>query len=158
PSIEKAVESGMEREAANRGALNQAGNLFKSQRLQESGAKAAEFESRVSSMKVKTPTGSVSLGTLFSLRMLVLAAKDSSDRTAATDRQYERQGVGPAMAVGQGGKAAAKATAGWLWAGAGGALALTLATGGMASPLAAAAIGAIFVTVGTTATNDLIDQ
>lgn len=84
---------------------------------------------------------------------LIHGAYSISTKTTQT---YCEQGA--TMAVAQAGKTTAKFSTGLLWGAAGGALALTLFTGGLASPLLAAAGGALVTTGGIYASDQLIDQ
>jgi len=81
------------------------------------------------------------------------AAYDIASKTEETAREQ-----GALMGAAQMGKTSAKHATAVLWFAAGGAIALTLVTGGAAAPLAAAVIGAAFATAGTVATHQLIDD
>jgi hypothetical protein len=83
----------------------------------------------------------------------VYAAYDISKKTDQTTREK-----GALMGVAQFGKTSAKHATAVLWFAIGASVALTLASGGTAAPLAAAAIGALVATAGTAATHNAIDQ
>jgi RHS repeat-associated protein len=110
--------------------------------------------------RLKSPKGFVTLegaGDLLGVAGVVMMALDVQNTAAETYKHYEARGVGKEMAIAQAGKTAAKEATAWLWFAAGAALALTLASGGGAAPLAAAAIGALVTTYGSLATDELID-
>ena len=79
------------------------------------------------------------------------AAYDISTKTEQTTREK-----GAVMGVAQFGKTTAKHATAMLWFAVGATVAVSIASGGAASPLAAAAIGALIVTAGTTATHSAI--
>ena len=87
----------------------------------------------------------------------VLMANDVKSKAMDTYGKYEARGVGTEMAIAQVGKEAAKQATAWLWFAAGAAVALTLASGGTTTPLAAAAVGALITAVGQSQTEQLID-
>jgi RHS repeat-associated protein len=110
--------------------------------------------------KLKSPKGFVTLegaSQLLSFASLVLMANDVKSKAMDTYGKYEARGVGTEMAIAQVGKEAAKQATAWLWFAAGAAVALTLASGGTTTPLAAAAVGALITAVGQSQTEQLID-
>ena len=96
-----------------------------------------------------TPEGLFLMGTTV---LTAWAIWDHSEKAAATTEEK-----GLAMGMAQFAKENAKFYSAAVWGAAGGALLLTLCTGGMAAPLAIA-IAASVTTMGTYSTNSLIDM
>jgi RHS repeat-associated protein len=84
---------------------------------------------------------------------LAYAIYDTATKTARTTQEK-----GPLMGTAQAGKTAAKHATAMLWFAVGATVALTIASGGAASPLAAAAIGTAIAAGGTMITQDAIDE
>jgi len=79
-----------------------------------------------------------------------------ADITLKTIKSTEEEGA--LMGVAQAGKTPVKHATAMLWFAIGAAVAVTAFTGGLAAPLAAAALGTQVATGGTYATHNMIDQ
>ena len=96
-----------------------------------------------------TPTAAKALN----VASAVHAAYDISTKTVQTTQEK-----GPLMGAAQFGKTSAKHATALLWFAVGATVALAIASGGAATPLAAAAIGALITATGTTITHNVIDD
>lgn len=116
---------------------------------------AAESPARSLSSRIGSAVDAATPGAARALEVAgaAYAAYDIATKTEKTTREK-----GALMGVAQAGKTSAKHASAALWFAAGGAIALTLVTGGAAAPLAAAAVGALFTAAGTIATHSLIDE
>jgi hypothetical protein len=90
PSIEHGVESGMTREAATRGALNQTQKMFALQRLEETGSKIAQFERRAATAELaaQAVSGIRTVLKLAGLASTVYGAYNEMEKTLKVSGDY----------------------------------------------------------------------
>uniref|UniRef100_UPI001C30F296 RHS repeat-associated core domain-containing protein n=1 Tax=Cohnella sp. GbtcB17 TaxID=2824762 RepID=UPI001C30F296 len=136
------------------GSITERGGGSSRQIVEKPQTSVEEMPRRSLSSRVGTAIDTATPGAAKALEVagIAYAAYDITTKTAETTREK-----GALMGAAQAGKTTAKHATAALWFAAGGALALTLVTGGVAAPLAAAAVGALFAAGGTYATHSLID-